>query len=123
MTAIKKRTARGLSEYEEVFAMQLRAVGLGDYEREYMFHPLRKWRFDFCFPDKMVALEVEGGIYSRGRHVTPAGFIEDCLKYDEAALLGWKVLRLPMTWIDTGQALHYAELALRGKSDWTPMQY
>lgn len=28
---------------------------------EYMFHPTRKWRFDFANPDKMVAVECNGG--------------------------------------------------------------
>ena len=30
---------------------------------EYRFHPVRRWRFDYAFPDKKVYLEVDGGIF------------------------------------------------------------
>lgn len=35
---------------------------------EYRFHPVRRWRFDYAFPDKKVYLEVDGGIF--GFYVT-----------------------------------------------------
>ncbi len=60
---------------------------------EYKFHPARKWRFDYAFPDILVALEVEGGVWTGGRHTRGKGFMGDIEKYNEAALLGWKVLR------------------------------
>jgi very-short-patch-repair endonuclease len=58
-------------------------------EREYRFHPTRMWRFDFCWPQIKLAVEIEG----RGRHQTFAGFREDTCKYNEAVRLGWRVLR------------------------------
>jgi hypothetical protein len=64
------------------------------YEMEYRFHPTRKWRFDFAYPRRMIAVEVEGGVFSRGRHNRPSGFIADCEKYNEAQLLGWTVIRV-----------------------------
>jgi very-short-patch-repair endonuclease len=78
-----------------------------------MFHPTRRWRLDFANPELKIAIEIEGGIFSGGRHVSPAGFIEDCRKYNEAALLGWMVLRVPASWVDSGEALRYAEYAQR----------
>lgn len=62
-------------------------------ETEYRFHPTRKWRFDFAYPDKKIALEVEGGTWVGGRHINPIGFQKDCEKYNEAAKMGWKVYR------------------------------
>ena len=59
-----------------------------------MFYNGRRWRFDFAWPRRRVAVEVEGGVFSRGRHVRPSGFINDCEKYNAAALDGWTVLRL-----------------------------
>ena len=69
------------------------APGLPEPEREYRFHNVRKWRFDFSWPDYMVAVEIEGGTHVRGRHNRGRGFTEDCYKYNAAALQGWTVLR------------------------------
>jgi very-short-patch-repair endonuclease len=60
-------------------------------EREYRFHPTRRWRFDFAWPAEKLAVEIEG----RGRHQTFIGFRNDCEKYNAALLLGWRVLRFP----------------------------
>lgn len=61
--------------------------------REYRFAPPRKWRFDYAWPDLKIALEVEGGVWTRGRHTRGAGFLKDVEKYNAAASLGWLVLR------------------------------
>jgi very-short-patch-repair endonuclease len=61
---------------------------------EHKFHPSRKWRFDFAHPPTKVAIEIEGGVYVRGRHQRPQGFKNDCEKYFHAGLLGWRVFRL-----------------------------
>jgi hypothetical protein len=69
------------------------AVGLPVPEREYKFHHTRKWRFDFAFVEKKLAVEIEGGIYISGRHTRCTGFMKDLEKYNAAALLGWRLLR------------------------------
>lgn len=61
---------------------------------EYVFAPPRKWRFDYAWPANAVALEVEGGAFVAGRHTRGAGFREDCEKYNEAAALGWRIVRV-----------------------------
>ena len=61
--------------------------------KEYRFHPKRKWRFDYAIPQYRVAIEVEGGVFSQGRHVRPQGFLGDIEKYNTATLMGWKLLR------------------------------
>lgn len=70
------------------------ALGIPEPVREFRFHPERRWRFDFAWPDASVALEIEGGIYCSGRHVRPSGYAADCEKYNEAQLCGWRVFRL-----------------------------
>ncbi|GIW81475.1 MAG: hypothetical protein KatS3mg105_3282 [Gemmatales bacterium] len=67
--------------------------GLPPCVEEYRFHPTRRWRFDYAWPDHKVALEVEGGAWVRGRHVRGKGFVKDIEKYNEAAILGWRVVR------------------------------
>lgn len=70
-------------------------------EPEYCFAPPRKWRFDYAWPRYKIALEVEGGIWTRGRHTRGAGFLRDMEKYNAAASLGWLVLRTtPKTLFD-----------------------
>lgn len=61
---------------------------------EHRFHPVRKWRFDYAWPDRKIALEVEGGMWSGGRHNHASGFFKDMEKYNAAACLGWRVLRV-----------------------------
>lgn len=72
------------------------------WEQEYAFHGERRWRFDFAWPEQRVAVEVEGGIWSNGRHTRGSGFEDDCEKYNEAAVDGWRVLRVTSSMIDEG---------------------
>lgn len=60
---------------------------------EHKFHPTRKWRFDYCWVDKKIALEVEGGVFTQGRHTRGSGFMGDMEKYNNAVLLGYRVIR------------------------------
>lgn len=62
-------------------------------EREFRFHPVRKWRFDYAVPEHKVALEVEGGVWTGGRHTSSKGFLKDIEKYNTATVMGWKVVR------------------------------
>lgn len=80
-------------------------AGCPALEREYRFDEVRRWRFDFAHPQTMVAIEIEGGLYSRGRHLRPQGYRDDAEKYNHAALGGWQVYRLTSDmithdWID-----------------------
>ena len=91
------------SDLEATFAFQLRAFGVPEPEREYMFAKEamgRRWRWDFCWPSHMLAVELEGGVWSRGRHTRGAGFIADCEKYNAATLLGWRLLRFTRQSVD-----------------------
>lgn len=65
-----------------------------DPQREVAFHPTRAWRLDFAWESAMVAVEIEGAIFTGGRHSRGAGLAEDATKYNEAVFLGWAVIRL-----------------------------
>jgi very-short-patch-repair endonuclease len=78
----------------EIFKQFCVQMGLPAPVAELQFEPLRKWRFDYSWPDAKIALEVEGGIWTGGRHTSSAGFIRDLAKYNRAACLGWRVLRV-----------------------------
>ena len=78
-------------------------VGFPAPATELLFHPKRKWRFDYAWPTRMIALEVHGGIHSGGRHTRGRGFVEDRAKMNEATLLGWTVLEVTPEHIKSGQ--------------------
>jgi very-short-patch-repair endonuclease len=89
----KKRLARA-------FETEWRRCDGPELEKEYRFHPVREWRFDYALPPLKIAVEVEGAVWSNGRHTRGSGFIKDCIKYNSAAALGWTVFRLPEALIE-----------------------
>jgi len=99
-----RRAAKRDGNAEQVFDLHCRAMGLPAATKEHRFHPTRKWRFDRAWLDKKVAVEIEGGIWTRGRHVRPQGFLDDCEKYNAATLLGWQVFRFPTDMVTSGVA-------------------
>ena len=94
------------SKGEALLELQLKAEKITGWERELRFHPTRKWRFDFAFPDLMLAVEVEGGIWSKGRHNRGSGFQADLEKYGEAQVLGWTVYRCSTEMVTNGAAIN-----------------
>ena len=88
-------TQPATSSLEAEFDAAWQAIGGPTLEAEYRFHPERKWRFDRYHPGSKVAIELEGGVWQQGRHNRPQGFINDCEKYNAAALMGIYVFRLP----------------------------
>jgi very-short-patch-repair endonuclease len=93
------------SKGETLLALQLRAQRLYGWQCEYIFAPPRKWRADFAFPEKRLLIEVEGGIWTRGRHTRGGGFENDCEKYNAATIGGWRVLRFSTDMVKRGNAL------------------
>lgn len=112
------RRQRKGTDWKAVLEVQMKAAGLPEPEREYLFHEERKWRFDYAWVVEGFALEFEGGIWmatetgrSKG-HAHPKRFLADCEKYNEAALYGWRVLRVTGEMVQDGRALAWLERAL-----------
>lgn len=96
----------------ELFEKQYKSFNLPPLQREVKFHPTRKWRFDYGIVllktkpitpigieilEFKIAIEIEGGTFVAGKHTRPAGYQNDCEKYNEAQRLGWSVLRFTKT--------------------------
>jgi len=60
---------------------------------EYQFHNKRKFKFDYAFVDKKIAVEQEGGIFTKQAHGSITGILRDMEKYNLAVECGWRVLR------------------------------
>jgi hypothetical protein len=87
------------NDYNSIFFPAFcKAHGLPLPVAEYQFakHLKRKWRIDWYFEvnGKKVALEVEGGVWTSGRHTRGSGFIKDMEKYNTAATEGIFLLRV-----------------------------
>src|SRR5438105_3464807 len=94
-----------------VFEAACKAAGVPVPDHEYQFCPDRKWRADFCWRDPyLIILEIEGGAWSRGRHVRGRGFVADLEKYNTAAIMGYRIIRVTPQQFDSGEAL---ELVMR----------
>lgn len=78
----------------KLFASLCKSWGLPEPVLEHKFCETRKWRFDYGWPAYSVALEVEGGIFVRGRHSRGVGMLADMEKYNAAACDGWRVVRV-----------------------------
>lgn len=126
------RMASKSSRIEELLASKLDAVNI-PYEREYRFAAiacggtgkgcrerlrlacLKDWRFDFmlrkpdCIADIAdipgIAVEVEGGAWSGGRHTRGKGFHDDLIKYSSAMRLGWMIYRCDADMIRSHHAI------------------
>lgn len=109
---LRKWVDMGKSELELSFAWQLDRFEVQKPVGQFRFHPKRKWQFDFAWPEHKLAVEIEGGTYSGGRHTRGKGFEDDCEKYNEALLLGWRVLRFTGKMVNSGEARIVTQEAL-----------
>ena len=95
------------------FPAMCRACGLPEPVKEHRFHPTRKWRFDYAWPEQLLALESQGGTWRRGGGAhSGAGAIRDYEKFSEAAVLGWRVLMVPAYALPKAQTFDLIRRAL-----------
>lgn len=104
------------SHLERLMLDRIRQAGLPEPQAEFRFHPTRRWRFDFAWPEHKLALEVEGGEWVQGRHNRPQGFQEDLEKYQAAMVAGWSVYRVSGALVRSGAAVEtLAKLLAKSK--------
>lgn len=114
------KLVKGGSHLERTMLLHLRAKGLdklnGGVVQEYRWatHLGRQWRFDFAWPDYLIAVECEGGTWVQGRHSRGKPFESDCEKYNAAAAEGWRVFRFTTDQINDGRAIQF----LMGATEW-----
>jgi hypothetical protein len=66
-----------------------------DFQERYLKSKRSKrYRLDFAHPISRVGIEIQGGVYNRGRHVTGSGYERDCRKYNLAYTSGWTIFLL-----------------------------
>lgn len=92
------------------------ANGITSPVTEYRFATDRRWRFDYAWPMQKIALEVEGGVWTNGRHTRGSGFVKDMEKYNRAAVLGWRVVRVVPNDLRTIETVEMMRAILRRSS-------
>lgn len=105
-----KKTIKSVSIHqpslgERVLANHLKIKNI-PFETEYQFFEERKWRADFWIVESNVLVEVEGGVFSKGRHTRGGGYVADMEKYNEAQKLGFVVLRYSTEQVTSGHAIN-----------------
>jgi very-short-patch-repair endonuclease len=73
---------------------------------------LRRWRFDWAFIDAKLAVEVDGGAWTGGRHTRGRGYKADIEKIAAAMCQGWVVLRVMPEHVESGEAVTWCEKIL-----------
>ena len=101
-----------MSKFEIVW----RAMNGPKLLQEYKFHPTRRWRIDW-WHESGVAIELEGGIWSRGRHTSGKGFLGDMEKYNALAERGVLLFRVPSHQITAQWLTPIIQTIYRGGSD------
>lgn len=97
-TELRQRFAR---QFEATWAL----LGGPELEKEVRFDPDRQWRADYVFEVTVAddngnlsrqkyLVELDGGVWTKGRHTRGSGYIEDCFKLNSAALHGYRVIRI-----------------------------
>jgi hypothetical protein len=92
-------------------------AGLPRPQCEARFHPKRKWRIDYFWPEFKLAVEIEGGLFTRGRHVTGTGSVGDLEKYNFLVLHGLRLLRFTPRQAKSGYAAAFIRAFLEGDKD------
>lgn len=119
------------SNLEKLFLFQCRAYELPEPQQEYRFAAeyvgmgkgvrerlklayLKDWRFDFAWPQYMLAVEVEGITKEGGRHQRIGGFNMDLKKYHCAMDMGWTVYRTGHHILKTGESIRLIKKLIEG---------
>jgi very-short-patch-repair endonuclease len=109
-----KKTKQKLPKYD-AFCLLLRQHLGEEVVAEHRFHPTRLWRFDYAIPSHRIAIEIDGGVWIEGRHNRPKGYIADLDKFNNAAALGWRVLKFTPQQQFTMKALRLIQASVKGE--------
>lgn len=99
---LRKADKEATETLEDKFYALWRELGGVELEAQHVFHPERKWRFDFSIETEAhkdewvrVAFEIQGGIYAeKSGHRSFEGVQRDYEKLNAAQMLGWKVFQV-----------------------------
>lgn len=104
-----RHSARRFNAGEEAFLFQCLKIGLWTPERNYRFHPIRRWEIDFAWPDRKIGIEIQGGVWNQGKHGRGSGIVKDMEKHNALMELNWRVWLFTPKQVKSGEAIKYME--------------
>lgn len=85
-----------------------------EWQDEYKFHETRKWRCDFFLPALKTAIEIQGAVWTQGRHTRGAGYLKDMEKFRELAKAGHRLLMFTPQEVSKGFAKEFLKGYVEG---------
>lgn len=104
---------RATTDLADILALHVRAIRLPEAVREFKPFPDRRFRIDLAWPDRLMAVECDGGEWTVGRHSRGTGMQSDNEKCNRLTLEGWSVFRVTGAQVRSGYAVALIERALR----------
>lgn len=102
-------------DLETALLWQIRLARLPDPVQQFMAVPGRRYRWDLAWPDRHLLLEIQGGVFTGGKHGRGAGIIKDQEKLNLATIHGYRVLQVSAPHLRSGQALAWVKQALAAR--------
>lgn len=101
------KPAKAHPNLEDLFYAQLGTLSdIPLPQRQVRFHPVRRYKLDFGWPDLKLGIEIEGGIWNySASHTSASGIKRDIDKHNLAIQSGWTVVRADSTMVKSGDAL------------------
>jgi hypothetical protein len=107
------------ARFEDLFDWQLKAEKAPPWRRQYAFSEAygRAWKIDFAWPELLLAVEIQGGIWRKGggAHSHPSNILRNMKKCNALTALRWRLLQFSTDEVQSGSALQYTMTVLRGK--------
>ena len=104
--------SRLASQFEKLWAIHKGPA----LTKEVVFYPGRRFRFDYANHCAKAAIELDGGVFIRGRHSGGMGQVRDAEKGRLAAYSGWNVIHFTtkcLTWENVKQAVDWVIARLK----------
>ncbi|MFD1770869.1 hypothetical protein [Sphingobacterium suaedae] len=90
------RNLKNREKYQDPFITFVKMELKLDVWPEFYFSTERLYRFDYAIPEHKIAIEVNGGVWAKGKsgHSSGTGILRDYDKSNLAQSLGWRVIIL-----------------------------
>jgi hypothetical protein len=85
-------------------------------QRNYRFHPMRRFEIDWAWPEQKVGVEIQGGIWipgGKGAHSRPMNIVRDMTKHNLLLDAGWRVWHYTPKEVIDGIAIEHIDKILR----------